>query len=495
MSGAANGDGKGTVKTETLIFDQGSRGRRGVDLPPLDIPARPLDELLPAGLIRDEVEGFPEVSEPEVVRHFTRLSQLNFSIDTGMYPLGSCTMKYNPRLNEEIARYPEFALLHPHTPVQDAQGALEVMWELEELLKEICGMDAFTLAPAAGAHGELTGLMVIRAALLKRGERREKVLIPDSAHGTNPASAVFCGFKPQEVRSGAEGILEPECIREHMDGDVAALMLTNPNTLGLFEKNIVEIARIVHERGGFVYCDGANLNALLGVARPGDMGIDVLQSNLHKTFSTPHGGGGPGAGPVGVKEALVPFLPVPRVVKNGASGFDVVEDCPDSIGRIRSFAGNFGVILRGYAYIRSLGAEGLRRVAETAVLNANYVLASLKDAYHVEYPGRCMHECVLNDKNQRRRGVATIDIAKRLADYGFHAPTVYFPLIVSHAMMIEPTETETKDSIDGFIEAMLAIAREVETAPELLKSAPHSTPVRRLDETRANRKPDLRWRL
>ncbi len=491
MSGR-DSDAEALRRRADLIFLKGAPGRRGVDLPACDVPRRDPHELIPHDMVREPIEHMPELSEPEVVRHYTRLSQKNFGIDVGMYPLGSCTMKYNPRLNEQAARLPGFLSIHPHMPHHLVQGALELMWDLERMLCEICGMEAFTLAPAAGAHGELVGMMMIRAALRARGEDRTKILVPDSAHGTNPASAAFCGFKPVEVRSGPDGILEPADVERLMDDKVAALMLTNPNTLGLFERHIVSVAEIVHRRGGYVYCDGANLNALLGVARPGDMGVDVIQINLHKTFSTPHGGGGPGAGPVGVKAHLEPYLPVPRVVKDGGR-FQVVESAARSIGRIRSHLANFGVLVRAYAYILSLGPDGLRNVAETAVLNANYMLSRLEGVYHVPYKRRCMHEFVLTDRNQRKYGVATVDIAKRLADYGFHPPTVYFPLIVKAALMVEPTETETKETLDAYVEAMLAIAREAAERPELLKEAPHTTPVRRLDETAAARRPNLRW--
>jgi glycine dehydrogenase subunit 2 len=476
---------------EQLIFEKSKHGKRGMDFAPLDVPEQELDHLFPAEFLRDDWQGMPELTEPEVVRHFTRLSQMNYSIDTGMYPLGCCTMKYNPRPHEDFARLPGFALLHPLAPAQDAQGALALMWELEQLLCEITGMHATTLAPAAGAHGELTGMLIIRAALEARGERRTKVLIPDSAHGTNPASAVFCGYTPVEIKTGKRGVLDVDIVAQAMNEDVAAIMLTNPNTLGLFEKDIRAIADVVHAKGGFVYCDGANLNALLGVARPGDMEVDVLQMNLHKTFSTPHGGGGPGAGPVGVSKKLAQFLPNPRVRKQGKR-FVVAKANPRSIGRIRSFYGSFLVLLRAYAYIRTYG-NTLREIAETAVLNANYILASLRDVYYAPYPDGCMHECILTDLHQRTYGVQTLDIAKRLLDYGFHPPTMYFPLIVEHPLLIEPTETESLDTLDEFIAAMRAIAQEARENPALLHGAPHITHVRRLDEATAARQPNLRW--
>lgn len=506
---------------EKLIFDQSKKGRIGFALPALDVPERPLEELL-GDAVREELTGFPEVTEHQVVRHVTRLSQQNFSIDTGMYPLGSCTVKPNPRVNEKIARLPGFAELHPYTDPSKTQGSFEVMWNLEQYLNEICGMDAFTLNPAAGAQGELTGLLIFLAAHEARGEKRTKVLIPDSAHGTNPASAVYCGFEAVEIPSGPNGIIEVETIERLMDADTAAIMLTNPNTLGLFEENILEIAEIVHKRGGFVYCDGANLNALLGIARPGDMGVDVLQINLHKTFSTPHGGGGPGAGPVGVVENLVPFLPVPRIIKRG-DRFEASEEFPQSIGRIRTFFGSFAVLLRAYAYIRALGPDGLRAVADNAVLNANYILASLRDTYTAPFPDQCMHECILTPTAQQVEAMLLkqesglsreaqdllygkgkgkkIDkniagqIAKRLMDYGLHAPTVNFPLVKKNALLIEPTEGETLEDIDYYIEVLRVIAHELEFGPaELILGAPHFTPVQRLDEVLAARKKDLRWR-
>ena len=477
-----------------LIFELSTPGRVGCALPDVDVPARALQDLVPARLLREGAPALPEVSELDVVRHYTRLSHRNFSIDEGMYPLGSCTMKYNPKIHEDLARLPGFSRLHPYTPPEHAQGALRLMWELERMLAEISGMDRVTFQPAAGAHGELTGLLMIRAYFRARGERRTRVIVPDSAHGTNPATAAMCGYKVVTVRSDRRGNLDVAALRDVMDESVAALMLTNPNTLGLFEERIVEIADVVHDRGGQIYLDGANFNAMLGVTRPGDQGFDVMHMNLHKTFSTPHGGGGPGAGAVGVKAHLAPFLPVPTVERVGDT-FVLDFQRPHSIGRVRAFYGNFANLVRAYAYIRSLGAPGLRQVAETAVLNANYLLARLRDHFDVPYPRRCMHEFVLSGARQKRLyGVTTRDMAKRILDYGFHAPTVYFPLIVDEAIMVEPTETESKRTLDEFAEAMASVAAEARQDPDLVRTAPHTTPVRRLDEVRAARQPDLRWR-
>jgi glycine dehydrogenase subunit 2 len=482
------------MKKTPLIFTQGRPGRLGVDLPSGNLSDEEFEKALPERYRRKELRGFPEVSEPEVIRHYTRLSQKNFCIDGEMYPLGSCTMKHNPRAHEEIARLSGFANLHPETPVRMAQGALRILWELEQLLCEICGMDAFTLAPVAGAHGELTGMKVIRAALHLRGEKRNKVIIPFSAHGTNPASAALCGYAAAEIGAGTEGILEPAALEKLVDENTAALMLTNPNTLGLFERRIGEMAEILHRRGAYLYCDGANLNAIVGVARPGDMGIDVIQTNMHKTFTTPHGGGGPGAGPVGVKKELARFLPVPRVLKE-EDHFALLHSSPDSIGRIHSFFGNFLVLLRAYAYIRAMGARGLRAVSEMAVLNANYLRVLLLEDYFMPFSGQCMHECLFTDQGI---GAETKDIAKRLIDSGFHPPTVYFPKCVENALLIEPTETESKETLDEFAAAMKEIAREAKDRPEILREAPHNTPVRRMDETLAGRQANkclnLRWK-
>jgi glycine dehydrogenase subunit 2 len=431
-----------------------------------------------------------------VVRHFTRLSTWNASVDLSLYPLGSCTMKYNPKLNERVARLPGFASAHPLQPPALLQGFLRLAYQLERQLAEISGMDRVTLQPAAGAQGELAGMMMIRAYFQHRGERRSRILIPDSAHGTNPASAALNGFEVVSLPSGDDGILHPEAVEAAMSPEVAALMVTNPNTLGLFERHMGRISEIVHSAGGLVYTDGANLNAMLGITRPGDLGTDVMHFNLHKTFSTPHGGGGPGAGPVGVKNILAPFLPLPVVCELGERGrerYALDYDFPLSIGRLHANFGNVGVMVRAYAYLRSLGPEGLRRCAEMAVLNGNYLLARLREAYHVPYDLPVMHECVVSDRSLEGTGVTTLDVAKRLIDYGYHPPTIYFPLIVPGALMIEPTESESLEGLDDFAEALLAIAREAREDPDLVRSAPHRTRRSRLDETRAARKPILRW--
>ncbi len=477
---------------EGLIFERSKRGRRGYRLPALDVPER--NDLLPPSLMRDEIANEVEVSEVDVIRHFTRLSKLNVSIDAGLYPLGSCTMKHNPRLNEELARTPGFALSHPLQADHQVQGNLELLWHLEQTLKEILGMPRVSLQPVAGAHGELTGILMIHKALAKSGNARKYILIPDSAHGTNPASAAFAGYEVKELKSNSRGTLDLHLLEQHVDDDVAALMITVPNTLGVFETEIRQMAEILHRKGAYLYCDGANLNAFVGIARPGDMGIDVIHSNLHKTFSTPHGGGGPGAGPVGVSDRLVPFLPTPTVERRDDGTFYLEHDHPHSIGRMRAFNGNFGVLVRALTYMRSMGPDGLRRIAQIAVLNANYIRARLKGTYHLPYEAPSLHEVVFSDKNQTPSEVHTLDIAKRLMDYGFHPPTIYFPLIVPGALMIEPTESEPKEELDAFCEAMIAIARECAERPELVRSAPHTTPVRRLDEARAARQPVLRWR-
>jgi glycine dehydrogenase subunit 2 len=477
-----------------VIFDLSVPGRVGASFPDPDVPEYPLEELLPRDALRDTPPALPEVSEPDVVRHYTRLSHRNFSIDEGFYPLGSCTMKYNPKIHEDAARLGGFARLHPYAPEEQTQGALQLLWELERLLADVSGMDRVTFQPAAGAHGELTGLLMIRAYFASRGERRTKVIVPDSAHGTNPATASMVGYQVITVKSDARGNIDAEALRAAMDESVAALMLTNPNTLGLFEEQITAVERIVHAAGGQMYMDGANFNAILGVTRPGDQGFDVMHFNLHKTFTTPHGGGGPGAGAVGVKSHLTAFLPVPTVERDG-DRYRLEYDRPQSIGKIRAFYGNFGNLVRAYAYIRSMGADGLRQIAETAVLNANYMLARLRGRFDLPYDRVCKHEFVLSGSRQKKRyGVTTKDMAKRILDYGFHAPTIYFPLIVDEAIMIEPTETESKRTMDEFIDAMLAIDGEAAADPELVKSAPHTTPVTRLDEVRAARHPDLRWR-
>ena len=478
------------MSREPLIFEISAATKKGFALPKLDVPEK--KDALQGLPVRVGIPGFPQVSEVEVVRHFTRLSQANFCIDTSIYPLGSCTMKYNPKINEKIAALPDFQGSHPYAPQDLIQGNLEVLKTLEDCLTEITGMDAVTLQPSAGAHGELVGMMLIRACLEDRGDPRRFVLIPDSAHGTNPSSAHVCGYQVQEVKSNPHGTIDLDALSQTMAGEVAALMVTNPNTLGVFEWDILKICEIVHAQGGLVYMDGANMNALVGKFRPGDMGIDVIHLNLHKTFSTPHGGGGPGSGPVGVKKHLEPFLPMP-IVQKGEAGYRLDFSRPKSIGRVRSFYGNFLVMLRALAYIHSLGAAGLKEVAEIAVLNSNYIRKSLEDVYHLKYASPTLHECVFSDKLQKERGILNIDIAKRLIDYGIHPPTMSFPLIVPGALMIEPTETESRRDLDQFIEAMKAIAREAVETPEVLKSAPHVAPVRRLDETAAARNPVLRW--
>jgi len=478
-----------------VIFEFSTPGRVGSSFPAPDVPELALDALVPVEHLREEPAALPEVSELDVVRHYTRLSHRNFSIDEGFYPLGSCTMKYNPKIHEDVARLPGFSRLHPYTPPEQAQGALQLLWDLERLLAEISGMDRVTFQPAAGAHGELTGLLMIRAYFESRGERqRTKVVVPDSAHGTNPATAAMAGYQVITVKSDARGNMDVDALRAAMDNTVAAIMLTNPNTLGLFEERITEVEEIVHGSGAQMYMDGANFNAILGVTRPGDQGFDVMHFNLHKTFTTPHGGGGPGAGAVGVKSHLVPFLPVPVVERDG-DRFRLDTNRPKSIGKIRAFYGNFGNLVRAYAYLRSMGSEGMRQIAETAVLNANYMLARLRSAFDRPYDRLCKHEFVLSGTRQKRQyGVTTKDIAKRILDYGFHAPTIYFPLIVDEAIMIEPTETESKRTMDEFIEALLAITREAKENPDLVRTAPHTTPVKRLDEVRAARQPDLRWK-
>ncbi|MFQ5883117.1 MAG: aminomethyl-transferring glycine dehydrogenase subunit GcvPB [Candidatus Methylomirabilales bacterium] len=484
---------RGLQFNEPLIFERSESGRVAYSLPACDVPEEKPERLLPQRLLRKEIEGFPEVSEVDVIRHYTRMSQWNYGVDIGFYPLGSCTMKYNPRVNEDVARLPGFARAHPYQPEDLSQGALQLMWELEQYLAEISGMDRVTLQPAAGAHGELTGMMLIRAYLTSKGNPRKKVIIPDSAHGTNPASSAICGYEVVPVKSGPRGVVEPKVVAEVMDEEVAAIMVTNPNTLGLFEENIVEIADVVHQKGGQVYCDGANLNALVGIARVGGMGIDLLQFNLHKTFSTPHGGGGPGSGPVGLKKHLAPFIPIPTVEKQG-NRFVLNYNTPKSIGKVRAFYGNFGMMVRSYAYIRSLGPQGLRRVAEVAVINANYILSQLRGVYDLPYDRHCKHECVFSDALQSRTDIHTLDIAKRLIDYGFHPPTIYFPLIVKGALMIEPTETESRETLDQFVAAMKRIAQEAREDPDHLRWAPHNPKVTRLNETKAAREPELRWR-
>ena len=482
--------------TEPLIFERSKSGRRGYQLPDLDVPEQ--DNILPASLMRDEIDGETEVSEVDVIRHFTRLSKLNFSIDQGLYPLGSCTMKHNPRINEEIARTWGFAHSHPLQAEHQVQGNLELLWWLEQTLKEIFGMPRVTLQPVAGAHGELTGILMVHKALAKSGNARKYILIPDSAHGTNPASAAFAGYQIKELKSNKRGTVDLAALEAAVDEDVAALMITVPNTLGLFESDIRKMADILHAKGAYLYCDGANLNSYVGVARPGDMGIDVIHSNLHKTFSTPHGGGGPGAGAVGVSSRLLPFMPIPVVGKEGDKYRWLSEkDLPQSIGRLSAFMGNAGVLLRAYIYMRMLGREGMHRVGEFATLNANYLMARLAQAgFDPAYPNRrASHEFIITAKKQKNDlGVSAMDIAKRLLDYGFHAPTTYFPLLVPECLLIEPTETESKEALDGFIDAMVAILKEAETQADLVTSAPHTMTVRRLDDVRAARQLDLTWK-
>jgi glycine dehydrogenase subunit 2 len=473
-----------------LIFEISDKDKPALPLPGLDVPEdKTFFDNLPK---RAEIENFPQVSEPEVVRHGTRLSQTNYCVDKGIYPLGSCTMKYNPKINEKLAALEGFAHVHPFAPAGLTQGNLEIIHETEKLLSEITGMDAYSLQPAAGAHGELMGMMLIRAYLEDQGNPRKIVLIPDSAHGTNPSSAHICGYKVKEVKSNDSGTIDVEDLRKAMSEDAAALMVTNPNTLGVFECRIKEICDIIHEKGGLVYMDGANLNALMGVARPGDMDVDVIHVNLHKTFSTPHGGGGPGSGPVGIKEKLKPFLPTPLIEKTG-QGFIFNEDRPKSIGRIHSFYGNFLVAVKALAYILTLGPEGIKEASQTAVLNSTYIRKSLENMYHLKYKTPTLHECVFSDKYQKENGVSNLDIAKRLIDLNVHPPTMSFPLIVHGALMIEPTETESKRDLDRFINAMKQIDRECRENPDVLKSAPHDSYVRRLDETAAARNPVLKW--
>ncbi len=480
-------------QNEALLFERSSPGKRAYQLPELDVPAVDPAEALGAENVRAEIEGFPEVSEVEAIRHFTRLSTWNYAIDHGMYPLGSCTMKYNPRINELVARTEALAWSHPYQPEALAQGAMEVMAHLESALAEITGMDAVTLQPAAGAHGELTGILLIRALLEKRGNPRRKILIPDSAHGTNPATAAIAGYAVENIKSSETGVLDVGALEQLVTDDVAALMVTNPNTLGVFEENIIHAAKILHEKGAQVYMDGANMNALVGIARPGDFGVDVMHINLHKTFSTPHGGGGPGGGPVAVKAALEPFLPTPRLKRVGKRWtYDYKRK--HSIGRVKAFYGNFGVLVRALAYILAHGGPGLRNATVDAVLNAVYIRKKLEAYFDLPYPSPNMHEVVFSDERQARHGVRTGDIAKRLIDYGFHPYTVSFPLIVHGALMIEPTETESKMEIDQFIDAMISIAHEVETDPQLVKSAPHGTRTSKVDEVGAARKPVLRWK-
>jgi glycine dehydrogenase subunit 2 len=476
-----------------LIFEISRPGRSAADVASSDVPAVNIDRVIGGKYLRDDLD-LPVVAEIDLVRPHTKLSRRNFGVDLGFYPLGSCTMKYNPKINENVAALPGFTGLHPEAPGAFAQGNLDLICDMQRLLSGLFGMADFTLQPAAGAHGELTGVMMIKKYFEKKGEKRHLVLIPDAAHGTNPASGALCGFDTVTLRSNAEGGVDLEHLEALMTEDVAALMLTNPNTLGLFERNIEKVAQIIHGKGGLLYGDGANANAFLGKVRPGDLGFDVIQLNLHKTFSTPHGGGGPGSGPVGVSEKLVDFLPVPRIVKSDA-GYCWSDNFPDTIGRVRAFYGNFNVIVKAYTYIRSLGAEGLTRATEMAVLNANYIKEKLKPYFDLPYDRVCMHECVFSGNRQvAESGVHTSDIAKRLIDFGYHPPTIYFPLIVPEAIMIEPTETESRETLDAFCDAMIAIAKEAGENPQRIKEAPLSTPVSRLDEVLAARKPDVCWK-
>ncbi|WP_099220976.1 aminomethyl-transferring glycine dehydrogenase subunit GcvPB [Listeria costaricensis] len=480
-------------ETMPLVFERSISGRIGYSLPEQDVPEVSLTDIFDATYIRTEKAALPELSELEIMRHYTELSNHNFGVDSGFYPLGSCTMKYNPKINEKVARFPGFANVHPYQPESSVQGAMALMYDLQQSLKEITGMDEVTLQPAAGAQGEWTGLMLIRAYHESRNDHaRTKVIIPDSAHGTNPASATVAGFEVVTVKSNEKGLVDVEDLRQVVGDDTAALMLTNPNTLGLFEKDIVEIAEIVHEAGGKLYYDGANLNAIMAKVRPGDMGFDVVHLNLHKTFTGPHGGGGPGSGPIGIKKELIPYLPTPVLTKK-EDQYVFDYDYPESIGRVKPFYGNFGINVRAYTYIRTMGPDGLKKVTEYAVLNANYMMRRLEKAFDLPFDQVCKHEFVLSGNRQKKLGVRTTDIAKRLLDHNFHPPTVYFPLIVEEAMMIEPTETESKETLDRFIDTMLQIAKEAEVDPEIVQEAPHSTYVKRLDETLAARKPVLRY--
>ncbi|WP_425434957.1 aminomethyl-transferring glycine dehydrogenase subunit GcvPB [Paenisporosarcina indica] len=479
---------------QPLIFEITKEGRVGYSLPELDIPEVDLSSLLPDGLLREEPAELPEVSELDIMRHYTALSKRNHGVDSGFYPLGSCTMKYNPKINESVARFPGFANIHPLQDEETVQGAMELLYDLQEHLIEITGMDEVTLQPAAGAHGEWTALMMIRAFHLANGDtQRTKVIVPDSAHGTNPASATVAGFDTITVKSNEHGLVDLEDLKRVVGDDTAALMLTNPNTLGLFEENILEMAAIVHGVGGKLYYDGANLNAVMSKARPGDMGFDCVHLNLHKTFTGPHGGGGPGSGPVGVKADLIPFLPKPVLVKT-EEGYHFDSNRPQSIGRVKPFYGNFGINVRAYTYIRSMGPDGLKAVTEYAVLNANYMMRRLQPHFDLPYDRHCKHEFVLSGRRQKKLGVRTLDMAKRLLDFGYHPPTIYFPLNVEEGMMIEPTETESKETLDAFIDAMIQIAKEVIETPEIVQEAPHTTVIKRLDETKAARTPVLRYK-
>jgi len=478
---------------DKLIFEISKPGRIAAAIPKCDIEEVDIKDIIPEDFLSDKDLDLPEVSLVDLTRHFTLLSNKNYGVDTGFYPLGSCTMKYNPKINEDVARFEGFADIHPYQPEETVQGALELMYELNEKLSEITGMEKMSLQPAAGAHGELTGLLIIKAYHEQRGDtKRTKILVPDSAHGTNPASAREVGFDIVEVKSNRDGLVDVNKLKELLNDEIAGLMLTNPNTLGLFEKDIKEIAQLVHEAGGLLYYDGANMNAIMGIIRPGDMGFDIVHLNLHKTFSTPHGGGGPGSGPIGVRKDLVDFLPVPVIEKSGDS-YTLNYNKPLSIGKVKSFYGHFGTLVRALTYILAMGGEGLKRVSEIAVLNANYLMNKLKDYYYLPIDRLCKHEFVLGGLKEDNLEISTLDIAKRLLDLGCHPPTIYFPLIVNQAIMVEPTETESIETLDAFVEAMISIAKEAQESPEVIKSAPLTTPIRRVDETKAARSPILRW--
>ena len=480
--------------TNKIIFEKNVAKRFAYSLPECDVREMEISALIPEKFLRKKAAELPQLSEVDVVRHFVELSNRNYGVLTGFYPLGSCTMKYNPGINEDISKLAGFMDSHPFAGESHSQGNLRLIFELQNILSEITGMDAFSLQPAAGAHGELAGLMIMKAYHEKNGcPERTKMLIPDTAHGTNPASATMAGFETVEIKSDKNGNVDIADLKEKIDDKLAGLMLTNPSTLGLFEVNISEIAEIIHNAGGLLYCDGANMNAIMGISRPGDMGFDVMHLNLHKTFSTPHGGGGPGAGPVGVKKKLSPFLPCPTVIRNSEGGYEFNHDMPCSIGKVRSFYGNFGILVRAYSYILSMGAEGLREASENAVLNANYLMTKFKEFLKIEYDRICKHEFVASGAPQKEKGVSTLDIAKRMLDFSVHPPTIYFPLIVKEAMMFEPTETESKQELDALVEIMRTIIKEADENPDYLKSAPHNTPVGRLDDTKAARKPILTW--
>jgi glycine dehydrogenase subunit 2 len=475
-----------------LIFEKHSLNHASW-LPDLGETEATLKAKIPAKTLRKKEPNIPSLSELDVVRHFTRLSQKNFCVDTHFYPLGSCTMKYNPKVLDAIASWSTYSQIHPYSEEEDVQGALKILFEMQRFLSEITGMHEFTLQPAAGAHGEMCGLLIVNAYHKSKNEKKTKVLIPDSSHGTNPATAALCGYEVVQVKTDAKGHVDLADLKSKLNNDVACFMMTNPNTLGLFEEEILEIAKAVHAVDGLVYYDGANMNALLGICRPGDMGFDIVHLNLHKTFAVPHGSGGPGSGPVGVKKNLVPFLPAPRILKDGER-YTLEKSAPQSIGKLRSFYGNFGAIIRSYGYIKALGKEGLKAVSENAILNANYLKARLKDRFDVPFETHCMHEFVMSGRRQKKLGVKTLDIAKRLLDYGMHAPTVYFPMVVEEGMMIEPTETESKETLDEFVDAMIKIDDEVRTDPDKVLGAPHTTPVGRIDEVTAARHPNLRYK-